>query len=140
MREIKFRAWDKKVGKYYYNVCFHHREEVVFISLPPFYQKILSDHGYWNGWRCHIDSCVLEQYIGLKDKNDKEIYEGDIYKNSWNTYSMVRFKMTDGRETTGHGRTERLIESGFYLSSVPKEIEVVGNIHENIELLNGGGR
>ena len=80
------------------------------------------------------DECVIEQYIERKDRNGREIYEGDIikafngritgkiiYEKRWSRYGV---RQSNG-ESWGFG-------SGFL---EPKDIEVIGNIHENPELM-----
>lgn len=83
-----------------------------------------------------------EQFTGLKDKNNVEIYDGDILTfdpHEWNRSSMkpesdwdfpfweVEWDLEDGEWSTGGGTTREC--------STWKE--VVGNIHENPELLDG---
>jgi uncharacterized phage protein (TIGR01671 family) len=60
MREIKFRAW--------YEWKKHMDKNS---QLTSHFEEVLQD-----------DCCILMQYTGLKDKNGKEIYEGDVVKSS----------------------------------------------------------
>lgn len=124
MREIKFRAWDK--------------ENEVMI-----YPKGILFDGRVVNFSCGIlepfEGCELMQYTGLKDKNGKEIYEGDIVEtvtasgNPFGTIDVVRcqdggFKLVDV--------TDSLLP--IYIGD--KEvisIEVIGNIYENPELIEG---
>ena len=80
---------------------------------------------------------IIEQYTGLKDKNGKEIYEGDIV-----FFFTEHFdKATGGFDGEDeHNATVEWFDSGFaFMDKIPYdpniECEVIGNIHENPELL-----
>ena len=81
---------------------------------------------------------VSLQYTGLKDKNGKEIYEGDIL--------LGRFILDEVEDhiflslTEEEKRTQSImfvVEDIFYpyTNQIPEDLEVVGNIYENPELL-----
>ena len=118
MREIKFRVWDKEM-----NTMLEPDNQIGGLwSIKEARNGVLK---YDNG--------VLMQYTGLKDKNGKEIYEGDICKGlmdgSMTHYSEVKFKVKFGNgafRDTFFGRE---------LYDDIKTIEIIGNIHENKELL-----
>ena len=133
IREIKFRAWDVFRGKYRGGV------DNLMLCL--------------NGlkmWQLAIDApapidnqddFILEQYTGLKDRNGREIYEGDIlewsdgYKREHEERTVVIFE--DGCFVSRHklGCTSWLnpYDSGGATTVHP---EVIGNVHENPELLS----
>ena len=145
MREIKFRAWDKKTKK------MRVVDSMAFFAkkgFPSFFE--LEEEGtpkVVNVWGTEIigeyapkdillhrepklDGIALMQYTGLKDNNGKEIYEGDVVRTEgdeeipqqtgkvfWNE-EWCSFRWSDGDEW-----------------SLNTELEVIGNIYENPELI-----
>jgi len=130
-REIKFRAWDKKRTSMYTVSGFSF--EVGKASLNT---DMMGSH-----WVVELSDIELMQFIGLHDKNDKEIYDGDITPHSETT-------PPDGTITTHYGVVEwdssiasfvlRIQEDGSQeeLYESCKWFESVGNIYENPELLD----
>lgn len=70
MRTIKFRVWDVRHGQMIKNA-------VVLSKMP---QLVTVDTQYFNSPFTLLDECNWMQFIGLKDKNGKEIYEDDYIK------------------------------------------------------------
>ena len=70
MREIKFRAWDSKNKKYAFTVFCTIGEVTIFDLLT---QYSLEE-------QCEL---LIEQYIGKKDNDGVDIYEGDIVEVEW---------------------------------------------------------
>jgi uncharacterized phage protein (TIGR01671 family) len=78
----------------------------------------------------------LCQYIGLEDKNGKEIYEGDIVKNhSRQKFTKEHSKITHNKELSGF-EPFCIYDSDCGLYNEAENFEVIGNIYENPELLN----
>lgn len=124
MRGIKFRVWSEDQKTYNYQFPYN--------KLGQFYVsengKVFSDFGNTVAPEVRQEAFVVEQYTGLKDKNGKEIYEGDII--SFHDYGSFAIKFHKGCFRLG---------SGDLLYAYPSSaIEVIGNIHENPELLGGG--
>ncbi len=116
MREIKFRAWCK-MGKCMVDVIQCSFGE--WIAVPV---QVAEDE--WELEQLPWNDIILMQYTGLKDKNGKEIYEGDIV--SWNNQVGNQYEVY-------------FINGKFMgcneLGSENDHIEVIGNIYENSDLL-----
>jgi uncharacterized phage protein (TIGR01671 family) len=119
MRELRFRAWDRIKRKMLYGVSpfnVHITDE-----NEPLLSLEYSKH----------DDCEFEQYTGLKDKNGKEIYEGDIvdFVDDGECIGVVEYDAPEfylNADATNWG--------AMYLERTRCQ-RVIGNIHENPELL-----
>lgn len=139
MRVIKFRAWQTNVGDY-------DKITKKFTPRPHYFygeNVIINGDGQLlsveSGWDIQgveePTDYVLEQATGSKDKNGKEIWEGDIvsvYEGRYVGYIV--------QHPSGEWRIIWVSPQGVpdSLYSHRTICEVVGNIHENPELLNGG--
>ena len=159
IREVIFRGKRTDCGKWVEGCLNQHRGRVIFDCCC---NAINANDYYINDWTEKLDTdlygCVYKvipetvgQYTGLKDKNRKKIFEGDIVKctdtiNDFEFNAVVEFGNPNGEYNWGYQL--KFIsgeESNFdILCWVDMEetgayIEVIGNIHDNPELLEGGG-
>lgn len=129
MRQIKFRAWDKKLNKWNLSVeidCLGNIQEYEF-NGSAFHAKYETDYDEWYGSEKGIDRFILCQFTGLLDKNGKEIYEGDI---------LEGFDYPVGFMEGAFGCRILYDQIFLILHNCPqKELLVLGNIYENPELL-----
>lgn len=121
MREIKFRCWDKKHKEMFYSN--HERRLATFFDM-------------FTGECC---TEVIMQYTSLKDKNGKEIYEGDIVRYSYFTpYGELNEFVSEVKfDIDKIIITKKTANTWYFLSSMSKHCEVIGNIYENPSLLEG---
>lgn len=134
MREIKFRVWDKVVNKWldYEDVYFDQEGEVYLIEERDWaYQSYMYKENI-------TEKVKVVRFTGLKDVHGKEIYEGDIlkfntdapgvvdyFRGSWRVKTPPRYRGDDWRTSLWDATLD-----GY---------EIIGNIYENPELLNGVG-
>lgn len=142
-RELKFCAWDKINKKMWYNVqnaydtlgehCEHSAEEQKTCKCR--LEDPLMVHSFGELLK-DTERYEVMQYIGLKDKNDRDIFEGDIVKYTTNYYGKLRednkqiVEWLDDMEHDGFGQP---LGTGYCLRGY--NWEVIGNIYENPELL-----
>ena len=122
MREIKFR------GKYGNN--------------PWLYGSLVTRNRNNNGIQERnssaailVDDGSIGQYTGMNDSTGKEIYEGDIVRTSDNDdeLAVVEWDEEDLRFTVTHGNVVNGLGEEYY----SREVEVIGNMYDNPELLGG---
>ena len=114
-REIKFRAWDG--------------HKIVYDIELTIFQSGWSVYGVAKG------DAILMQYTGLKDKNGKEIYEGDILMDGLKELMIVDWDKETASFIMVDAKDEEMGYS-FECYSDLNHIEVIGNIYENHELLS----
>jgi len=119
MREIKFRVWC--VGKKEWE-----KDEWAICSSGCLVELKTRTHHFLNN-QFHI----VSQYTGLKDKNGKEIFEGDIVKQN-NRNKEVKYK--DGYFYVDWADVYDAV-LGKFKNNQYGRVEVIGNIYENPELL-----
>jgi uncharacterized phage protein (TIGR01671 family) len=133
-REIKFRAWDKE-KKVLMPVKLMDWSEW-WVSCNPIGINGPLTYGERNSFKNEkTDRHILMQFTGLKDKNGREIYEGDFVKGHWwdrgkshrhigiVQYGMASFSVVGVKQYLG---MSDLLNPTY---------EVIGNIYENPELL-----
>ena len=132
MREIKFRVWSKS------------KKIIGYIDLQSWGEDGMSingEDGYYK-FDLMLEDLEIMQYTGLKDKNGKEIYEGDILKldgsDKKKDREVVTFEIDNSNNTAGFSPFCNQIPDACDLYSVwtYDSIEVIGNIYENPELLS----
>ena len=124
MREIKFRAWDKEQKEWV--------KYSITDNIPIFCHNTTR-------WRADKkgERFVLCQYTGIKDKNNKEIYEGDVIK----AISFARWvgvaKYSDENQAFIFDDLDKKYrgKSTVFMNQFDDGFEILGNIYENPKLL-----
>jgi uncharacterized phage protein (TIGR01671 family) len=118
-RPIKFRAWDRQEHRYEY------RNDVL------------------DYWLSHPERYVIEQFTGLLDKNGKEIWEGDIVRIPGWKPGEYQIVFIEGAFCLGAIKKDEQFNVGQFVADIHyiqsggegPRAEVIGNLHENPELL-----
>ncbi|EAF5786849.1 hypothetical protein AF454_13400 [Listeria monocytogenes] len=129
MRDIEYRAFVKETKKMLpvTDLCFNETESVGVSGCGDANCTLCVD---WYGF----DDVVLMQYTGLKDKNGKKIFEGDIVDIS--VYDRLDWSSIKGKVVFLNGAllVEDVGHFAITLQSETNEIEIIGNVHENLGL------
>jgi len=126
--EIKFRRWDKEFGEMEYQY------------------DLEALGGIFSDAHHNPDQYELMQYIGIRDKNDKEIYEGDVVADVGEDEPCIHKIIWDEDKLSWNLET-RLDEEGNFGQGIYDDLydgvknrkteyfEIIGNIYENPELI-----
>lgn len=125
MRDVKFKAWDKEHKRW--------TNYSIADDLPRFYDK------HTGCWKTDKEGkrFVLSQYTGLKDKNNREIYEGDVIK----AISFARWigvvEYSDENQAFIFDDLDKKYrgKSTVFMNQFDDGFEILGNIYENPKLL-----
>ncbi|HHL0346100.1 TPA: YopX family protein [Listeria monocytogenes] len=133
MREIEFRgkaihpnSLEQIVGSWAYGGIFENKIISRNLDMDSHYHGFISE--------IEIDLKTIGQYTGLKDKNGKKIFEGDIVDIS--VYDRLDWSSIKGKVVFLNGvwLVEDVGHFAITLQSETNEIEIIGNVHENLGL------
>ena len=134
MREIKFRAW---------HIEYKRIVEIVRLAFyfsgygVSDYHEVCALNGSFP-YTVNIGDIILMQYTGLKDKTGQEIFEGDIVQSDTGR-GEVNWMYSGWYSKCGEDTDENIF---LWASNnqLDNKLEIIGNIHENPELLSKEGR
>lgn len=131
---IKFRAWDKD-HKY---MEYTDRNLVVCFSDEG---AEVRDHTTFSHSCISMEKFELMQSTGLKDKSGIEIYEGDIVEFKYPYDKRIKTKgiivWNDNKACFGINMKETTEQYELYRITAENYLSVIGNVHQNLELLEG---
>jgi len=145
MRDIKFRVWDKETK--HMHICGEDVHDTINFEIETnraYYYNLQNGCGSLR----EDSDYVLMQYTGLKDKNGKEIYEGDIvkvklYKGEEEKYFIGKVEYFGSNfivdaDNNSEYHVYDLDGFGIDYRYNLEDCEVIGNIYDNLELLEEG--
>ena len=145
-REIKFRVWNKTAKCFvsdYENTPTENRLKF-FISCDGKLGKIIYglEEGSSEDNIVDKNNYIIQQYTGMLDVHNKEIYEGDIVKvkvyGDWDDeeqYDVIYEIKWCNAHVGFRGFTKDMTKYNYAGSGLPRPIEIIGNMMENEDLL-----
>ena len=122
MREILFRGKSISTDKWVFG-------DFVSDACGISHEGYLNEYGEVGYIMTYVIPETVGQFTGLTDKNGKKIFEGDILKNEYDDIETVEYF---------HNRFIPFAPPFAFDSWHENEIEIIGNVHDNSELLKGG--
>ena len=122
---MKYRVWDKVEKKFTKDITVDQEGNLILTLNEenfPFGFRSLSEERY-----------IISECSSFKDKNGKDIYNGDIISYKFYGENNLYKVVYDGKEWSLWNK----IEKALVLDAFKTRLEIVGNIYENLELLEG---
>ncbi len=139
MREILFRGKRLDNGEWVYGYLIKHPSAVGFTNDSPWYIEVPPKGPNDNSHIYNVDPGTVGQYTGLTDKNGVKIFEGNIVKDSKGKVGYAQFLIQEAGYVivwkTCDTRMGHRNRGSRYDSDT--SLEVICNIHDNPELLEG---
>lgn len=124
-REILFRGKRTDNGEWVYGMLLNYADGTSYICRQSYNPDVLDKY--------EVDSSTVGQYTGLTDKNGKKIFEWDVLRHDTGTLHEVVFERRNGHAYFGWVMNE--LETWHFDSGFLRQLEVIGNVHDNPELL-----
>lgn len=138
MREIIFRGKNATDNNWVYGFFTNRYVTSDTITMPP---MEISTIVIESGEHIVIDHKTVGQYTGMKDKNGIRVFEGDIIitDNKWKNqgYSVVKYSDENTAFVLECQHSGEMLGEPFGMNYFSNNIEVIGNIYDNPELLEG---
>jgi len=140
MRKIKFRVWDKKKNRWFHGSTDPARIATSTDAISLFgeviiFGELMVDQNNEEAVSLdRLNDLVALQYTGLKDKNGREIYEGDVVQWKYREYQPKQ----DVRFAEGSFGVQTTVGHVPLIEYLHQDLEIIGNIYENPELLQKG--
>lgn len=125
MRSFKFRAWNNKTK------AWQHREPCDLLG------EMILMGGWLAGVRLvELNDIVIMQNTGMFDKREQEIFEGDIVRAAGHNPELYVVEYIEGGFCCSCGANSIPIDINHFYPSIGVQLEIVGNVYDNPELMS----
>ena len=135
MREVLFRGKRTDNGEWVEGILFNAKEDTFIIPHGNEYSYDPIEGLAFDVYGCKVDPETVGQYTGLTDKNGVRIFEGDILKAFGYNYVI----MWDSIRAMYYLRDPVYRVTSDFYNYCGRDLSVIGNIHDNPDILKGGG-
>ena len=133
MKELKFRAWDTENNRYFGNTDEAYRGNIEQLYLGFDGSLFIRTFDSFKHESTFPGRFIKEQYTGLHDSNGREIWEGDIIQVNKNINTVHSVLFEEGEAYLSGDSSGSW--GGMQLFHINQWSDVIGNIHENKNLL-----